>query len=53
MRLHNVNKKTSDGSPPKKKLKSDTTKHNYPAIPIAADDDVSNERNLELLERRE
>ena len=43
-----MNKKSSDASPPKK-LKIDIKKHEYPAIPPAADDEVSNERNLELL----
>ena len=43
-----MNKKSSDASPPKK-LKIDIKKHDYPAIPPAADDEVSNERNLELL----
>lgn len=44
-----MNKKSSDASPLKKKFKIDIKKHDYPAIPPAADDEVSNERNLELL----
>ena len=47
-----MNKKTpsDDVSPPKKKIKlQDSRKHEYPSIPTLADDETSNERNLELL----
>ena len=50
-RSHNVNKKSSsaENSPPKKRLKLDFNKHDYPAIPPLADDETSRQRNLELL----
>ena len=46
-----MNKSSNDsGSPPKKKTKIETLiKHKYPEIPLSADDDVSIERNLQLL----
>ena len=50
--MHNVNKKppSDDVSPPKKKIKlQDSRKHEYPSTPRLANDEISNERNLELL----
>lgn len=49
-RSQNVNKKSQDTSPPKKKLKlEDSRKHEYLSIPTLANDETSNHRNLELL----
>lgn len=54
-RTQNVNRpdKTSDDcSPPRKKKRLDSLqKHQYPAIPSSADDEVSNNINLELLQQ--
>ena len=51
--MQSVNKKSSnesDESPPKKKFKVECMrKHKYPEILLSADDDVSMERNLQLL----
>lgn len=45
-------KPSSSNGPPKKKIKSEVkNKHNYPVIPSTVDDDVSNERNLNLLKQ--
>ena len=51
-RTQNVNrpKETDDSSPPKKKQKLNLQKHQYPAIPPSADDELSCKTNLELLQ---
>ena len=54
-RTQNVNrpdKICDDSSPPKKRKRLDSLqKHQYPAIPSSADDEVSNNINLELLQQ--
>lgn len=45
-----MNRKQTDDGPPKKKTKFDSMKkHEYPAIPSSANDEVSDERNMRLL----
>lgn len=54
-RTQNVNrpdKTNDDSSPPKKRKRLDSLqKHQYPDIPSSADDEVSNNINLELLQQ--
>ena len=44
-----MNRNDHSVGPTQKKIKFDSSKHNYPLIPPSSDDDISDKRNLQLL----